>query len=75
MDLGTVVGPTARFVGVGGLGPGARLGYAVERVLEAIGRNPEDTGEVRLTSIFGIAMVEVITIYALLIALAIIFAS
>ena len=62
-------------IGVGALGPGAGLGYAVGRAPEAIGRNPEATGEVRLTMIIGIAMVEAITIYALLIALAILFAS
>lgn len=61
-------------IGLGAIGPGAGLGYAVGRAMEAVGRNPEAANQVRLTMIIGVAMVEAITIYALLVALAILFA-
>lgn len=62
-------------IGIGGLGPGLGLGYAVSRAVDAIGRNPEAAGEIRTTMVIGIALVEAISIYALLIALLILFAA
>ena len=62
-------------IGVGALGPGAGLGYAVGRAMDAVGRNPEAANQIRTTLVIGVALVEAITIYALLIALLILFAA
>lgn len=43
--------------------------------MEAIGRNPEAANQIRTTLVIGVALVEAITIYALLVALLILFAA
>ncbi len=65
----------AMAIGIGAIGPGLGLGYAVGRAMDAVGRNPEAVNQIRTTLIVGVALVEAITIYALLIALLILFAS
>ncbi|MDQ3328760.1 MAG: ATP synthase F0 subunit C [Chloroflexota bacterium] len=72
---GNVFQAAALAIGVGALGPGLGLGYAVGRAVDAVGRNPEAVNQIRTTMIVGVALVEAITIYALLIALLILFAS
>ena len=62
-------------MGVGALGRGAGLGYALGRAMDAVGRNPEAAKQMRTTLVIGVALVEAITIYALLIALLILFAA
>ncbi len=62
-------------IGIGGIGPGIGIGIAVRGALEAIGRNPETEGAVRNTMILGAALAEAVAIYALLIALLIIFVA
>ncbi len=60
-------------VGLGGIGPGIGIGIAVRGALEAIGRNPETEGAARNTMILGAALAEAVAIYALLVALLLIF--
>jgi len=60
-------------IGIGGIGPGIGIGIAARGALEAIGRNPETEGAVRNTLILGAGLAEAVAIYALLIALIIIF--
>jgi F-type H+-transporting ATPase subunit c len=60
-------------IGVGALGPGIGIGLAVRGAMDAIGRNPEAAGDVRGTLIVGAALAEAIAIYALLVAILIIF--
>ena len=49
----TVFLAAALAIGLGGLGPGIGIGYAVGKAMEAIGRNPEAEGAVRTTMILG----------------------
>ena len=70
---GNTAQAAALAIGLGAIGPGVGLGYAVGRAMEAVGRNPEAVNQVRTTMVIGIALVEAISIYALLIALLILF--
>ena len=60
--------------GMGVLGPGIGLGILVSKALEAIGRNPEAAGKVQATMFIGIAFVEALAIFALVVAFIIKFA-
>ncbi len=60
-------------IGLGGLGPGIGIGLAVRGARDAIGRNPEAEGAVRLTMIIGAALAEAVAIYAFVVALIIAF--
>ncbi len=60
-------------VGLGGIGPGIGIGIAVNGALQALGRNPEAEGSIRTLMIIGAALAEAVAIYALLIALLILF--
>jgi F-type H+-transporting ATPase subunit c len=61
-------------MGLGSLGPGIGLGLLASKALEAIGRNPEAQGKIQTTMILAIAVTEAVAIYALVIALMILFA-
>lgn len=56
-------------IGLGTLGPGIGIGWAVAKAMEAIGRNPEAQGAVRTTMILGAGLAEAAAIYAFVIAL------
>jgi F-type H+-transporting ATPase subunit c len=56
-------------IGLGTLGPGLGIGWAVAKAMEAIGRNPEAQGAVRTTMILGAGLAEAAAIYAFVIAL------
>lgn len=60
-------------IGIGAIGPGLGIGMAVRGAMDAIGRNPEAEGGVRTTLIIGAALAEAIAIYALLVAILILF--
>ena len=60
-------------IGVGAIGPGLGIGLAVRGAMEAIGRNPEASGDIRTTLIIGAALAEAVAIYAFLTALLILF--
>ena len=60
---------------IAGVGPGIGEGNAVAKALEAIGRQPEAQGDITRTMILGIAMAESTGIYALVIALILLFAN
>ena len=53
--------------GAGMIGPGIGLGVLFSRALEAIGRNPEASGKIQATMFVGIAFVEALAIFALVI--------
>ena len=55
-------------IGLGTIGPGIGIGILVSRALEAIGRNPEAAPKVAIPMYAGIAFIEALAIFALLIA-------
>ncbi|HET6381307.1 MAG TPA: ATP synthase F0 subunit C [candidate division Zixibacteria bacterium] len=60
-------------IGLGAIGPGIGLGIAVSKAMEALGRNPDASGQIFVPYILGIALTEAIGIYALVIGLLLIF--
>jgi F-type H+-transporting ATPase subunit c len=60
-------------IGLGAIGPGIGIGLVVKGALEAIGRNPEVSNKIQTNMILGIAFAEALAIYALVIALIILF--
>ena len=60
--------------GVGVLGPAIGIGLVVAKALEGMARNPEASGKIQLVMMLGIAFVEALGIFALVIAFLIKFA-
>lgn len=60
---------------IAGIGPGIGEGNAVAKACEAIGRQPEAKGVVTSTMIMGCAIAETTGIYALVIAILLIFVA
>ena len=61
-------------MGLGAIGPGIGIGLVVNGMLNAQGRNPEVAGELFSNMILGVVFAESIAIYALVIALILLFA-
>lgn len=58
---------------IGGLGAGVGQGIAAGKGAEAVGRNPEAADKIRSIMVLGIALAETTGIYALVVALLLIF--
>ena len=54
-------------LGVATLGPGLGLGRAVASAMEATGRQPEASGKILVNMMAGCALIEALTIYALIV--------
>ena len=54
-------------VGLAAIGSGIGLGRAVGSAMEAIGRQPEASGKIMTSMIIGAALIEALTIYALVV--------
>jgi F-type H+-transporting ATPase subunit c len=50
------------------------MGTAVKSAVEGIARNPESSGKVTVTMLIGLALIEALAIYTLVIALILIYA-
>lgn len=60
---------------IAGIGPGIGEGYVAGQACTAIARQPEAQADVTRTMILGIAMAESTGIYALVVALLLLFAN
>jgi F-type H+-transporting ATPase subunit c len=60
-------------IGLGAIGPGIGIGILAWGALQAIGRNPEAAGQIQTNMFIGIAFAEAIAIYALVVALILLF--
>ena len=60
-------------MGIGAFGPGLGEGIAAAKACEAIGRNPREAGLLTRTMLVGQAVAESTGIYALVVALLLIF--
>ena len=58
---------------IAGLGPGIGQGIAASKGAEATGRNPEAAGKIRSIMVLGIALAETTGIFALVVAILLIF--
>ncbi|MBQ8653477.1 MAG: ATP synthase F0 subunit C [Clostridia bacterium] len=78
LAIGIILGCCALGAGcamIAGIGPGIGEGDAVGKACEAIGRQPECKGSVTSTMIMGCAIAETTGIYALVIAILLIFVA
>ena len=76
LAIGIILGGCALGAGcamIAGIGPGIGEGNAVAKACEAIGRQPESKGAVTTTMLMGCAVAETTGLYALIIALLLIF--
>jgi F-type H+-transporting ATPase subunit c len=60
-------------IGLGAIGPGIGIGLLGMGAMTALGRNPEARGTIITNMILGIAFAEAVAIYALIIAILLIF--
>ncbi|MGF1505196.1 MAG: ATP synthase F0 subunit C [Chloroflexi bacterium] len=58
---------------LGTIGPGIGIGLLAQGAMQSIGRNPEAAGLIQTNMILAIALTEAIAIYALVVALVLIF--
>ncbi|MBQ6594261.1 MAG: ATP synthase F0 subunit C [Clostridia bacterium] len=78
LALGIILGCCALGAGaamIAGIGPGIGEGNAVGKACEAIGRQPEAKSDVTSTMIMGCAIAETTGLYALVIAILLIFVA
>jgi F-type H+-transporting ATPase subunit c len=61
-------------IGLATLGPGLGQGLAINGALQGIARNPEAAGVIRINMIIGLALIESLTIYGLVVALILLYA-
>ncbi len=62
-------------VGLAGIGVGAGQGVAAGKLAEAVSRNPEQKSKIQSSAIVGLAISESAVIYALIIAILLIFVA
>ncbi|HBO84743.1 MAG TPA: ATP synthase F0 subunit C [Deltaproteobacteria bacterium] len=62
-------------MGIGALGTGIGQGFAVKGAVEGIARNPGASGKIMTTMLIGLAMIESLAIYVLVIALILLYAN
>ena len=61
-------------IAIAAAGCGIAQGIGLRSAVEGIARNPESSGKVTVTMLIGLALIESLCIYALVVALIIIFA-
>lgn len=68
MDIQTALAfSTPLALGIAAFGSAIGLGMAVKGAMEAIGRQPEASGKILTNMIIGAALIEALTIYALIV--------
>ena len=78
LAIGIILGCCALGAGlamIAGIGPGIGEGNAVAKACEAIGRQPESKSAVTTTMLMGCAVAETTGLYALVIAILLIFVA
>lgn len=73
MDAAKYIG-AGLAIGLGAIGPAIGEGIVASKALEAIGRNPEANGKIAPLMFVAMAITESTGIYALVVALIILFA-
>ncbi len=62
-------------IAIAAFGTGLGQGLAVKSSVEGVARNPEASGKITVTMMIGLAMIESLCIYALVICLILIYAN
>jgi len=74
VDSARMIG-AALAIGAGALGPGLGIGILGMGAMQALGRNPEARGSIMTNMILAIAFAEAVAIYALIVAILLIFVA
>ncbi|MDR1577193.1 MAG: ATP synthase F0 subunit C [Deltaproteobacteria bacterium] len=72
--ISTIALASALGIGIGVLGPALGQGLALLGTTTGIARNPEAAGSIRLCMLIGLAIMESLAIYALVVSLLLIYA-
>ena len=75
VNLALVCLAAAVAVGVAACGCGVGMGTAAGGACTGVARNPEVSGKITVTMILGLALIESLTIYGLVIALILLYAN
>ena len=67
--FGTVAAASAIGIGIAALGTGIGMGLGIGRAVEGIARNPEASGKIMTTMIVGLALIESLAIYTLVVVI------
>jgi F-type H+-transporting ATPase subunit c len=60
-------------IGIGVIGPAIAMGWSISRALDALARQPEAEKSITRTLFIGLAMIESLAIYVLVIVLIVLF--
>jgi len=74
VDVARVLG-AGLAIGLGALGPGIGIGLLGMGAMNALGRNPVARGPIMTNMILAIAFAEAVAIYALIVAILLIFVA
>ncbi len=75
VNIAMVCLAAALSVGIAALGCGIGMGSGIGGACSGIARNPEASGKITVTMIIGLALIESLTIYGLVISLILLFAN
>ena len=81
MDLANAIATAGQAIGaglcmgIGAIGPAIGEGNAVSKALEGMARQPEAAGDLRTNMIMGCAIAETTGLYALVVAILLIFVA
>ncbi len=73
LNVAVVCIAAALSVGLAALGCGIGMGTGIGGACSGIARNPEASGKITVTMIIGLALIESLTIYGLVVSLILIF--
>jgi F-type H+-transporting ATPase subunit c len=62
-------------IAIAAFGCGLAQGMGLKAAVEGVARNPESSGKVTVTMLIGLAMIESLCIYALVVSLILIYAT
>ena len=62
-------------MGLGAIGPGIGIGILGYGAVQAVARNPEARGPIFTNMLFSVALAEAVAIYALVVAIVLIFVA
>ena len=62
-------------MGLGSVGTGIGQGIAISKAVEGVARNPGASGKIMTVMLVGLAMIESLAIYCLVVAMIILFAN
>jgi F-type H+-transporting ATPase subunit c len=73
--FGTVASVSAIAIAIAAFGTGIGMGLSISKAVEGIARNPEASGKIMTTMIVGLALIESLAIYTLVVVLILLYAK